>query len=58
MVTNTSPENDRKAGQHVMKPPPIVSPQEWEAAREQMLVKEKAFRAKRVCSICSRAGVS
>src|ERR1700745_3651805 len=26
-----------------MKTPPIVSPQEWEAAREQLLVKEKAF---------------
>ena len=25
-----------------MKTPPIVSPQEWEAAREQLLVKEKA----------------
>src|SRR5688500_11745214 len=25
-----------------MKTPPIVSPKEWEAAREQMLVKEKA----------------
>ena len=24
-----------------MNAPPIVSPQEWEAAREQMLVKEK-----------------
>src|SRR6202012_2493872 len=23
--------------------PPIVSPQQWEAARERMLVKEKAF---------------
>src|SRR5439155_21853633 len=26
-----------------MKIPPIVSQQEWEAARQQMLVKEKAF---------------
>src|SRR5260370_42327424 len=26
-----------------MNSPPIVSPQEWEAAREQMLVKEKAL---------------
>ena len=41
--TNTSPESDREAGQHIMKTPIIVSPQEWEAAREQMLVKEKAF---------------
>jgi predicted dithiol-disulfide oxidoreductase (DUF899 family) len=37
----TSPENDRKGGSQ-MKTPPIVSPQEWAAAREQMLVKEKA----------------
>ena len=29
--------------QKVMKTPPIVSPQEWEAAREQLLVKEKAL---------------
>src|SRR5215207_3246857 len=29
-------------GQPAMKTPPIVSPQEWEAAREQLLVKEKA----------------
>src|SRR6476661_8279853 len=26
-----------------MKTPPIVSPQEWETARQQMLVKEKEF---------------
>jgi predicted dithiol-disulfide oxidoreductase (DUF899 family) len=26
-----------------MKTPPIVSPEEWDAARKQMLVKEKAF---------------
>ena len=26
-----------------MKAPPIVSPQEWEAARQQLLVKEKAL---------------
>ena len=30
-------------GQHVMNTPPIVSPGEWEAAREQLLVKEKAL---------------
>src|SRR4029453_18796595 len=30
-----------------MKTPPVVPPQEWEAAREQMLAKEKALtRAK------------
>ena len=39
----TSAENNRKGRQPAMKTPSIVSPQEWEAAREQMLVKEKAF---------------
>jgi predicted dithiol-disulfide oxidoreductase (DUF899 family) len=39
----TSSENDRKAGRLAMNTPPIVSPQEWEAAREQLLVKEKAL---------------
>jgi predicted dithiol-disulfide oxidoreductase (DUF899 family) len=36
-------ENDRKGGQLAMRTPPIVSPQAWEAARQQMLVKEKAL---------------
>ena len=43
MSTITSPEKGRKQGQHAMNTPPIVSPQEWEAAREQLLVKEKAL---------------
>src|SRR4051794_21979987 len=30
-----------------MKTPPIVSPQEWEAAREQLLVKEKELTRQR-----------
>ena len=38
-----SPEKGRKEGQHAMNTPPIVSPQEWEAARDQLLVKEKAL---------------
>jgi len=29
-----------------MNAPPIVSPQEWEAAREQLLVKEKELTAR------------
>src|SRR6202522_3389236 len=37
----TSVKNDPKGGQLAMKPPAIVSPQEWEAARERLLVKEK-----------------
>ena len=28
---------------HRMNTPPIVPPQEWEAARQQLLVKEKAL---------------
>ena len=32
-----------KQGQIAIKTPPIVSPQEWEAAHKQLLVKEKAF---------------
>ncbi len=39
---NKLPENDRKGGQLAMHTPPIVSPRAWEAAREQLLVKEKA----------------
>jgi len=34
---------DRNGGVSAMKTPPIVSAEEWEAAREQMLVKEKAL---------------
>src|SRR3979411_186800 len=30
-----------EGGHIAMKTPPIVSPQEWEAARQQLLVKEK-----------------
>jgi predicted dithiol-disulfide oxidoreductase (DUF899 family) len=43
MTTITSPEKGRKERQHAMNTPPIVSPQEWQAAREQLLVKEKAL---------------
>src|SRR5258707_8399712 len=39
----TSAERRRKKGQHDMNKPPIVSPQEGEAAREQLLSKEKAL---------------
>jgi predicted dithiol-disulfide oxidoreductase (DUF899 family) len=43
MTTITSPEKGEKEGQHAMNTPLIVSPQEWEAARERLLVKEKAL---------------
>ena len=36
-------ENGRKGGQPAMRTPPVVSSQAWEAARQQMLVKEKAL---------------
>ena len=41
----TSKERDKEHGKgHLpMNTPPIVSPQEWEAARQQLLVKEKAL---------------
>src|ERR1700691_2271350 len=39
----TSLKNDLKSGQPAMKPPQVVSRQEWEAARERLLVKEKAL---------------
>jgi predicted dithiol-disulfide oxidoreductase (DUF899 family) len=35
----TKPEE----GEHAMHTPPIVSPQEWKAAHEQLLIKEKAM---------------
>ena len=43
----TSPDKGGKEGLHTMNTPPIVSPQEWEAAREQLLVKEKALTRSR-----------
>ncbi len=36
-------ENERKGEQPAMRTPPIVSPQDWEAAHQQMLVKEKTL---------------
>jgi predicted dithiol-disulfide oxidoreductase (DUF899 family) len=43
MATNTE-----QAQEHIaMKTPPVVSQQEWEAARQQLLVKEKAFTRSR-----------
>ncbi|ODT08508.1 MAG: hypothetical protein ABS58_02240 [Mesorhizobium sp. SCN 65-20] len=38
----TSAENGRKASQPAMHTPPVVSPQAWEEARKELLVKEKA----------------
>src|SRR3569833_1199324 len=38
----TLAQNETNNGQAVMQTPPVVSPQDWEAARQQLLVKEKA----------------
>ncbi|BBO03624.1 DUF899 domain-containing protein [Bradyrhizobium ottawaense] len=38
----TLAQNERNNGQADMQTPPVVSPQDWEAARQQLLVKEKA----------------
>src|SRR3954463_1135493 len=43
MNTTTSPEKGQKEGLRTMKTPPVVSRTEWEAAREQLLGKEKAL---------------
>src|SRR5262245_35874810 len=45
----TSKERDKEHGKRhlVMNTPPIVSQQEWEAARQQLLVKEKALTRSR-----------
>ncbi len=45
----TSKERDNEQGKEHrgMNTPPIVSQQEWEAARQQILVKEKAFTRSR-----------
>ena len=41
-TANQSAKNGQNAGQPAMQTPPVVSPQDWEAARQQLLVKEKA----------------
>jgi predicted dithiol-disulfide oxidoreductase (DUF899 family) len=43
MSTMTLPEKGWTVEQHAMNTPPIVSLKEWEAARAQLLVKEKAL---------------
>ena len=47
MATSTKGNMENPKGQLPKNTPPIVSPQEWEAARQQMLVKEKAFTRSR-----------
>jgi len=43
MTTMKTLEKDRNGELPAMRAPPIVSPEAWEAARQQMLVKEKAL---------------
>ena len=43
MKTTKSPEDDRKGEQPARRTPPIVLPEAWETARQQLLMKEKAF---------------
>src|SRR6202045_2793535 len=43
MTTTKTLEKDRNAEQPALRTPPIVSPEAWDAARQQMLVKEKAL---------------
>src|SRR3989475_9664360 len=44
MATTKQKMENRKGG---MKTPPVVSPQEWQVARQQLLVKEKALTRSR-----------
>ena len=43
MPSNTQNESKLQHGSLPVKTPPIVSAQEWETARQQLLVKEKAL---------------
>ena len=43
MATSNERDKEHSKGHITMKTPPIVSQQEWEAAHQQLLVKEKAF---------------
>ena len=47
MTTSKERDKEHGKGHLAMNTPPIVSQQEWEAARQQMLVKEKAFTRSR-----------
>ena len=47
MATSKERDKEQPKGQIAMKTPSIVSQQEWEAARQQLLVKEKALTRSR-----------
>src|SRR5258708_40113096 len=47
MATSKQSGMEHRKGHLAMNTPPIVSPQEWEAARQQLLVKEKSLTRSR-----------
>src|SRR5580704_9294934 len=47
MATSKEQDKEHSKGHITMKTPPIVSQQEWETARQQLLVKEKALTRSR-----------
>src|ERR1700676_5143119 len=47
MATSKERDMEHREGQLAMNTPPIVSAQEWEAARQELLVKEKALTRSR-----------
>src|SRR5262249_22885217 len=47
MATSKERDKEHPKGRIAMKTPPIVSEQEWEAARQQLLVKEKVLTRSR-----------
>src|ERR1700746_1721000 len=47
MATSKHGDKEQQKTHIAMKPPPIVSQEEWEAARKQLLVKEKALTRSR-----------
>src|SRR5216117_3154819 len=47
MATSKEKDKEHRKGHLAMNRPPIVSQQEWEAARQQLLVKEKALTRSR-----------
>ena len=49
MAISNKRDKERPKGHLAMKTPLIVSQQEWEAARQQLLVKEKALTRSRDC---------
>jgi predicted dithiol-disulfide oxidoreductase (DUF899 family) len=47
MATGSKKEMEQREAQPAMKTPPIVSPKEWAAAHQELLVKEKALTRSR-----------